>query len=268
MQSEERNPGFPGFWQALGILALLVFLEILLSVAVSGFGLRFTVGDPRSYVISVLATGIVLSFILAYKQLDYRGLFSPGKQSFEAAVVPILYPLLLVCASVFALSWEASNLAAHVIPVSEWVVESMARMMEAGLPSVVTICVLAPVVEEMLFRGIFLRSFLHRYGPWTAILLSSLLFGLVHFDPGHVVLATLLGIALGWLYYATRSLWPSVIAHAFQNSGVMLYLKLSPESLGATEPAPIPVLPIPALLAAVVFLWYGARRITAGGRAK
>ena len=143
-----------------------------------------------------------------------------------------------------------------------------ARMMEAGLPSVVTICVLAPVVEEMLFRGIFLRSFLHRYGPWTAILLSSLLFGLVHFDPGHVVLATLLGIALGWLYYATRSLWPSVIAHAFQNSGVMLYLKLSPESLGATEPAPIPVLPIPALLAAVVFLWYGARRITAGGRAK
>ena len=175
--------------------------------------------------------------------------------------MPIALPLLLVCASVFALSWEASNLAAHVIPVSDWVIESVRRMMQGGLPSVVTICVLAPVVEEMLFRGVFLRSFLQRYGPWRAILLSSLLFGLVHFDPGHMILATLLGIALGWLYYATRSLWPSVIAHAFQNAGVMLYLHLVPESLATADPVPVPVLPVPVLLAAVVSLYYGARRI-------
>ena len=268
MPSEERNPGFPGFWQALGILALLILLELVLSFAAAGFGLRLSLGDPRSYVLSVLATGIVLSFILAHKKLGYRGLFGPGRQSFQDAIEPILIPLLLVCAGVFLLSWEASNLAAYVIPVSDWLVESMARMMQGGLPSVVTICVLAPVAEEMLFRGVFLRSFLHRHWPWTAILLSSLLFGLVHFDPGHMILATLLGIALGWLYYVTRSLWPSVIAHAFQNAGVMLYLTLAPESVITAEPGPIPVLPVPVLLAAAVSLWYGARRISAAGRAK
>jgi membrane protease YdiL (CAAX protease family) len=266
VDSQERHPGFPSFWQAFGILALLLFLEISLASLVSDFGMTFSIGDPRGYVISVLATGIVLSFILAYKQLDHRRLFSPGNLSFESVVKPLVLPLLLVCGSIFVLSWEVSNLTAHLIPMSDWAREGLGKLLTGGLPSVITICVLAPVIEEMLFRGVFLRSFLNRHSPWTAILLSSLLFGFVHFDPGHIVVATLLGTALGWLYYATRSLWPSVIAHAFQNGGVMLYVHLVPESVNSSEPVPIPLLPIPVLLAAGVSLYYGARQITAASQ--
>ena len=100
---------------------------------------------------------------------------------------------------------------------------SMAELLSGGVVSLVTLCIVAPFVEEMLFRGLFLRSFLNNYAPWLAIALSSFIFGLTHFYANHIIVATAIGVALGWLYYTTRSLWPSIIAHAIQNAGALLY---------------------------------------------
>ena len=93
--------------------------------------------------------------------------------------------------------------------------------------------VAAPIIEELVFRGLVLRGFLSRMGPTSAILLQGVLFGVAHVDPvrgvGNVGLALVLsgvGIAFGTSAYLTRRLGPTVIAHAIFN-GVVLAIVLS-----------------------------------------
>ena len=54
--------------------------------------------------------------------------------------------------------------------------------------------------------------------PWTAIIVSSLIFGVVHMNPAQIPFAFLLGMMFGWLYYRTGSLLPGIIGHVLNNS--------------------------------------------------
>lgn len=78
---------------------------------------------------------------------------------------------------------------------------------------------LAPVAEEVVFRGAILRSLLqwnkhHR----VAIFISALLFALVHGNPAQMPHALLVGLLLGWMFYRTNSIVPSVTYHWVNNT--------------------------------------------------
>ena len=97
----------------------------------------------------------------------------------------------------------------------------------------ITIGIIAPVTEEMLFRGAVLHSLLDweklRSKPWLAVLLSALFFSLAHMNPAQMPGAFLMGMLLGWLYYRTGSLLPGIMAHAFNNSLACIGMMLSTE---------------------------------------
>ena len=82
--------------------------------------------------------------------------------------------------------------------------------------------VIAPVTEEIVFRGLILRGLLGRWRPMAAILFSSGLFALVHFNPAQAPVALLLGLLTGWLYARTRSLGLCILAHALNNAASYL----------------------------------------------
>ena len=84
---------------------------------------------------------------------------------------------------------------------------------------ILSISLLAPILEELLFRGAIqghLQGVLKH--PWVAILIASLLFGVVHMNPAQIPFAFLLGAMFGWLYYRTGSLLPGIIGHVLNNS--------------------------------------------------
>jgi membrane protease YdiL (CAAX protease family) len=92
---------------------------------------------------------------------------------------------------------------------------------------------LAPAVcEELVFRGLLLRAFTHRLGPATGVLLSSMLFGLIHVDPPQAAGALVLGLVLGWVTYRAGSLWPAMAAHAANNALAVVVAR-------TTEPEPL-----------------------------
>lgn len=75
----------------------------------------------------------------------------------------------------------------------------------------------APVVEEILFRGIVLRS-MRKFAPaWAAILISSVLFGVYHLNIVQAAYATLMGIAAGILYERKRNLLFPILVHFANN---------------------------------------------------
>ena len=95
------------------------------------------------------------------------------------------------------------------------------------IATLVAAVIAAPIVEEIVFRGLVLRGFLSRMGPVLAIGLQGVLFGVAHVDPvrgtGNIGLALVLsavGITFGASAYFAHRLGPAVIAHAIFNAVV------------------------------------------------
>lgn len=86
-----------------------------------------------------------------------------------------------------------------------------------GLWAALTLVVMAPLFEEVIFRGVLLESLRVRYGVVAAWILSSVLFGVVHLHPTVAVNAFFMGLILGFVYLATESLWASIFLHAVNN---------------------------------------------------
>jgi membrane protease YdiL (CAAX protease family) len=101
---------------------------------------------------------------------------------------------------------------------------------------VVGAVVVAPLAEELLFRGVLLGS-LWQYLrlPWTAIVLSSVAFGWVHASQPQAILPMItMGVILGYLRLRTGLLWPCVLVHALFNARTITFNLLAPELVNAT----------------------------------
>ncbi|MFI5045421.1 MAG: CPBP family intramembrane glutamic endopeptidase [Acidimicrobiia bacterium] len=89
---------------------------------------------------------------------------------------------------------------------------------------VATVLVVAPVAEELMFRGVLLRSLLRRVGPGAAVLVSAVAFGLVHlldFTVGSLIalpVLVLFGVVSGWLAVRSGDLGRSILFHAGFNA--------------------------------------------------
>lgn len=104
-----------------------------------------------------------------------------------------------------------------------------------GVWSLLTLVVMAPLFEEVIFRGVLLESTRARYGVVAAWLISSVVFGVVHLYPAVMVNAVVMGLILGFVYIRTASLWPAIILHAFNNGVAYLLLALGRENMMLTE---------------------------------
>ena len=92
--------------------------------------------------------------------------------------------------------------------------------------------ILAPVAEELVFRGAILRCLLAYFNnrlPWIPIVVSALLFGAVHANLAQFVNASTMGLLLGWLYYRTHSVVPGVLFHWANNTVAYAMYVLMPD---------------------------------------
>lgn len=129
------------------------------------------------------------------------------------------------------LCWSAVASLGLLIP-SMWLQE----LMPAELPNIsedlfeglianqwgyLVIGLMAPFVEELVFRGAVLRSLLlWSDNKWMCISISAALFAIIHMNPAQVPHAFLIGWLLGWMYYRTGSIIPGVVYHWVNNSVV------------------------------------------------
>ncbi len=109
---------------------------------------------------------------------------------------------------------------------------------------VISVAIFAPIAEEIVFRACIQGSLQEGMPKWVAILVASLIFGLMHGTPISIIYATSLGILMGWLYAKFDSIVPSLLFHfTFNLSSVILSILEINEI----------VLALIALLSAVLF---------------
>jgi membrane protease YdiL (CAAX protease family) len=79
------------------------------------------------------------------------------------------------------------------------------------------VCLVGPILEEIIFRGFILKS-MQRYGNLTAMIVSSILFSMFHLNLVQFVNPILMGIVLAFIVIKSKSIIPSIIAHIFNNT--------------------------------------------------
>jgi membrane protease YdiL (CAAX protease family) len=82
----------------------------------------------------------------------------------------------------------------------------------------------APLIEELFFRGLLLRSLGARFGPAWAVAGSAVAFGLAHYEPLQFLGLAAFGVVLAVLAWRTGRLGPSLVAHAVFNLATMVVL--------------------------------------------
>ena len=106
----------------------------------------------------------------------------------------------------------------------------VARTPTLFVASLLVMAVLAPLVEEAVFRGLLYGWLAGRWGTVAAWIVSSVLFAAAHVEPAHAILVLPLGLWFGWLRRRTDSLWPSLVAHAVNNGVAVVAAALSTSS--------------------------------------
>lgn len=95
----------------------------------------------------------------------------------------------------------------------------------------IVVGLLAPVAEEVVFRGALLRSLLQATegrNHWWAIAISAMWFGIVHGNMAQGCNAFVMGLLLGWLYSRTRSITPGIVLHWMNNTMAYVMFRLMP----------------------------------------
>ena len=86
---------------------------------------------------------------------------------------------------------------------------------------------IAPFCEEVFFRGFVFPGLRHSMSVSWAVLVSSLLFATAHADPGSFPVLFVIGLALAFLRWRTRSIWPSILLHTLNNGVAALVIVLT-----------------------------------------
>lgn len=81
---------------------------------------------------------------------------------------------------------------------------------------------IAPVVEEILFRGFILQTLLNKFRPWIASAISAGIFALIHFEFQSIGIILFLALVLNWIFMRSKSLWPCIGFHMLNNALVFL----------------------------------------------
>ena len=180
-------------------------------------GMRALLDERVTALAAYTAVGLVIAVAGVRAGVDWRRLFGPPLQRATLPLALVMVPVALLTFAAalvvyIPLSYVAPGFVRRVLlePDSFTMVTSVSEWLALMLVGVVA----APVVEEVLFRGVLLHRWARRWGTTTGVVASSALFALLHQEwLGH----WLFGVALCAVYLRTRSLWLPIAAHAANN---------------------------------------------------
>lgn len=222
--TESTTKNYPNVAQSFGITGIVI-LGMLLLVPVN-LVLNKLIGKEASMLIYYLfAIGIPFWIVYSIRKSKTKIV------SFNVTVGnKRIFPFIAICSIVLLLGIVSP--IGNLIPMPESIKKAVMELgSQTGIFSFILMVVAAPILEELIFRGIILDGLLRVYSPVKSILVSSFLFGLVHLNPWQFVTGLIIGIFSGWVYYKTRSLLPSIIIHAAANlSGFGMRLILDVDS--------------------------------------
>ena len=215
-------------WAVLGVYILFVILSLFILINLSS-----NYKNDYIYLLFQVTTIGSTYFIFAYTR---RKKYGKPKFNFNPTSLKIILLAVLVnIAIIFSITIPVVSF----IPTPDFNEKILANTsVDPNFVFFLSIVILAPLIEELLFRGYILEGLLAKYSYKKAILISSLLFAIAHLNIWQFPGTFIGGILLGWLYYKTRSLALVMILHASNNFFVFIQLLIQNNQVNKTSTTP------------------------------
>ena len=193
-------------------LYMLLFFNILYWLPELGISMSIT------YVIYGL---FLLSFGFVYVKLFGVSLFKLRQNNFSH-----LLKSCGLCTTLFVLLLPFQYASISTVGTPEYLIYN--NLIEISwtsysLPFLIATLLIAPITEEIVYRGLLEEYFLQRKKVWLAILLPALLFALAHQRLSDVHIYIIIGCVLGFIYYRYRNLSINILCHHLGNVLVLLF---------------------------------------------
>ena len=224
------------------ILYIIIFVVVQIAVTYAGVGIWAGVKhEGYTNVLNMMLSGanpVLLALTTVFSNVITLVIFLKTKWT------PLTRDYLL-SKPWLTLLWVALFTLGAIIPL-EVAYEHLGLEMDANTSKVfeslmkepwgyVAVGILAPLAEEIVFRGAILRTLLgmmSKKNHWAAILISAAIFGVAHGNAAQFVNALLMGLLLGWMYYRTKSLVPGILMHWVNNTMAYILTNIAPQSDG------------------------------------
>lgn len=171
----------------------------------------------------VISLGVLLAAIAMCWHLVHFNYIKPTtaflKEKKNITVLLVCIPLTYTFLAVMSSLCELVNLPN--------IMEDSFMDMSHNVFGILAMTLAAPIVEESLFRGAIEGHLLKIWKrPWVAVVVSGLLFGIIHMNPAQSLYAALIGIFFGWLYWKTGSILPGLVGHVINNTVACVSMNL------------------------------------------
>jgi membrane protease YdiL (CAAX protease family) len=216
----------------MGVVFVVVgtFYAAIVAIAASIDSSIDTANPPESLTLAV--TVVQDAFLLLAAVLTFKLVFGRVRAA-DIGLRRIVdwRGAILTALAVYAIYWVASGILSQLFPhqpqqdiVKDLKAEDSLAIL---LGFAVLTCVVAPICEEIFFRGLLFTTFARKLGPRWGALLAGGIFGLIHAPNPAVGLLALavLGVCLCALYWRTQSIIPCMALHALNNSISFGYTK-------------------------------------------
>ena len=208
---------------------LILWLSFVAALVTLAYASRATVGKPDPDILYKYASAVDAAIQYAILLAVVLGIAGIARELL-ALRRPRSWPLALrLAAGAFVGIYLSSAVLDHFLHAGreQGLTPSHWEPSHAGAyaANFVLIALVAPVVEELTYRGLG-YSLLVRWGRWTAIVVTALAFGLSHGLVEGLPVLTIFGVGLGWLRSRVDSVYPGMIVHGVFN-GLALVLAVT-----------------------------------------
>lgn len=199
------NISYPNLKQSWGLFGLSIVTQII-----AGLTITQMPGSVGILLGQILSSVLIIAMALRFKNASAGYLFREKKQvSFLVFPILIVFNLAFLC---------VNDPIVELIPMPEIFVEMFEQMFEKDIYTFITVALIAPVGEELLFRRIMLPGLVANYGERKGILWSAFFFAIFHLNPWQGIGAFFIGIFLAWIFLRTRNIWVCIFLHFFNNA--------------------------------------------------
>jgi membrane protease YdiL (CAAX protease family) len=206
---------FTGIQLGLGII--LGFVIGLLGIGMES--IFFGIGTIATQLISF---GAVILIGFKKTKQKFNEIFRFNNVSFDLWLAIIVFMIGFII-----LSSELDNILNYFLPMPQFLQNTFELIMakQIFIVSIILVGIIPAFTEEMFFRGIILNGFKNNYSEKKAVIISALLFGVIHLNPWQFISAFIIGIFSAIICMRTRSILLSIYIHMFNNITAIVILK-------------------------------------------
>lgn len=162
----------------------------------------------------------------------------------DFGMVPIPVKTVVLSAAMAAASLVPMSLLGTLsvriqAPDPQWIQYMTANMPDTGMElllALITVSIIAPLAEEMVFRGLLYRLVRRTWGIPHALTISALVFAIIHFQPWFMLGLAGVGLMLAFVYEATGSVLAAAVCHMVYNGFSLLQMTQQEEPFTVEAP--------------------------------